>query len=278
MTQYNNVPTMGKFSWKTTSTTGNTSSSVPTHSNGSSNNRTPRKRKEEMTGGGDGGFTTATSNDGVDSGRGPKSGRLLMEAKGPGPVGTEVREVRGGGGGGGTSNSQEVAEEGEIVEDANAGNGDGATTVNNSPVRRSTRIHTRSEEDLTSTDEGNSQGPVASDKSFVHPPTLPTTSSPIPGEAKRVRIHTNSMHQCSVCGKMYKHRNCLTKHAWEHHESWALTKKWCQTKHQQVQMLEAAQVLTELTLLGGGEPVSSSTTGSGTGSGKTSRRGTISSF
>lgn len=54
-------------------------------------------------------------------------------------------------------------------------------------------------------------------------------------------------HQCETCGKVYKHRNCLTKHGWEHHESWALTKKWCQTKHQQVQMLEAAQVLVEMT-------------------------------
>lgn len=262
---------MSKFSWKTTSTS-NVPSSVPVPSSGSSN-RTPRKRKEMIGGGGS---TTATPNENVDHGRELRSGRLLMDGRGSGLVGTEMREV--GEGRERDSTCQEAVEEGEIVEDGNIGNGDGTAPGNNSPVRRSTRIHTRSEEDLTSTDDGSSQGPVASDKSFMPPPTLLTTSSPAPGEAKRVRIHTNSMHQCGVCGKMYKHRNCLTKHAWEHHESWALTKKWCQTKHQQVQMLEAAQVLTELTLLGGGELVGGSTAGSEAGSGKASRRGTVSSF
>jgi hypothetical protein len=33
---------------------------------------------------------------------------------------------------------------------------------------------------------------------------------------------------------------------WEHHDSWEHTKKVCQTKHQQVQLLEAAQVLSEI--------------------------------
>lgn len=66
---------------------------------------------------------------------------------------------------------------------------------------------------------------------------------------KKIRIHPNNAmdHQCDRCGKVYKHRNCLLKHAWEHHESWTLTKRWCQTKHQQVQMLEAAHVLVEMT-------------------------------
>lgn len=52
---------------------------------------------------------------------------------------------------------------------------------------------------------------------------------------------------CKKCGKTYKHRNCLIKHNWEHHEHWAGTKRWCQTKHQQVQLLEAAHVLSEIT-------------------------------
>jgi DnaJ-class molecular chaperone len=66
-------------------------------------------------------------------------------------------------------------------------------------------------------------------------------------DPKRIKIHTTTMHQCERCGKVYKHKNCLVKHGWEHHESWQMTKKWCQTKHQQVQMLEAAHVLVEMT-------------------------------
>lgn len=59
-------------------------------------------------------------------------------------------------------------------------------------------------------------------------------------------VEENAFHQCEQCGKVYKHRNCLSKHRWEHHESWELTKRICATKHQQVQMLEAAQVLLEM--------------------------------
>ena len=52
--------------------------------------------------------------------------------------------------------------------------------------------------------------------------------------------------KCEKCGKEYKHRNCLLKHRWEHHPTWESTKKACQTKHQQVQLLEAAQILTKI--------------------------------
>ncbi|KAJ1986591.1 hypothetical protein H4R33_003260 [Dimargaris cristalligena] len=51
---------------------------------------------------------------------------------------------------------------------------------------------------------------------------------------------------CSVCGKKYKHRSCLTKHRWEHHESWETCLKYNLTKHQQVQMMEAAQILVDM--------------------------------
>ena len=63
--------------------------------------------------------------------------------------------------------------------------------------------------------------------------------------SKRFKLNPSAL-QCEICGKIYKHRNCLSKHMWEHHESWEHTKKVCQTKHQQVQLLEAAQVLAEL--------------------------------
>lgn len=66
-----------------------------------------------------------------------------------------------------------------------------------------------------------------------------------PQYTKKIKL-TGSDLQCEICGKVYKHRNCLSKHMWEHHESWEHTKKSCQTKHQQVQLLEAAQVLSEI--------------------------------
>lgn len=61
------------------------------------------------------------------------------------------------------------------------------------------------------------------------------------------KIQGTVLHSCTSCGKVYKHRNCLTKHRWEHHAAWEETKRFCQTKHQQVQVLEAAQMLAELT-------------------------------
>ncbi|CAG8623097.1 8271_t:CDS:2 [Ambispora leptoticha] len=57
---------------------------------------------------------------------------------------------------------------------------------------------------------------------------------------------SKTTYTCNHCGKKYKHRNCLVKHLWEHHESWELCLKFNLTKHQQVQMMEAAQILVDL--------------------------------
>ncbi|KAG0165221.1 hypothetical protein DFQ28_007104 [Apophysomyces sp. BC1034] len=56
----------------------------------------------------------------------------------------------------------------------------------------------------------------------------------------------NQNHRCEECGKVYKHPNCLSKHRWEHSEEWELTSKLLLTKHQQVQMLEAAAILVSM--------------------------------
>lgn len=48
---------------------------------------------------------------------------------------------------------------------------------------------------------------------------------------------------CEACGKGYKHVSLLAKHLWEHTPQWDMTKKLLMTKHQQVQMLEAASIL-----------------------------------
>ncbi|OAA73934.1 Zinc finger domain-containing protein, C2H2-type [Cordyceps fumosorosea ARSEF 2679] len=52
--------------------------------------------------------------------------------------------------------------------------------------------------------------------------------------------------RCETCGKSYKHSSCLTKHLWEHTPEWSLTSKLLISKHQQVQLLEAASVLVAM--------------------------------
>ncbi|WPG98495.1 zinc finger protein [Acrodontium crateriforme] len=52
--------------------------------------------------------------------------------------------------------------------------------------------------------------------------------------------------KCEHCGKAYKHGSCLTKHLWEHTPQWQVTSKLLISKHQQVQLLEAASVLVAM--------------------------------
>ncbi|EPE10276.1 zinc c2h2 finger domain containing protein [Ophiostoma piceae UAMH 11346] len=52
--------------------------------------------------------------------------------------------------------------------------------------------------------------------------------------------------RCRKCGKSYKHSSCLNKHLWEHTPEWALTSRLLISKHQQVQLLEAASVLVTM--------------------------------
>ncbi|KAI4273096.1 MAG: hypothetical protein LQ337_004859 [Flavoplaca oasis] len=59
------------------------------------------------------------------------------------------------------------------------------------------------------------------------------------GEGKRA----SGELRCEKCGKGYKHSSCLTKHLWEHTPEWSYTSKLLISKHQQVQLLEAASVL-----------------------------------
>ncbi|KAF2680330.1 hypothetical protein K458DRAFT_445289 [Lentithecium fluviatile CBS 122367] len=63
------------------------------------------------------------------------------------------------------------------------------------------------------------------------------------GDSKRT---SGSELRCEKCGKGYKHSSCLTKHLWEHTPEWQYTSKLLISKHQQVQLLEAASVLVAM--------------------------------
>ncbi|KAI9367039.1 hypothetical protein BJX61DRAFT_538377 [Aspergillus egyptiacus] len=67
-------------------------------------------------------------------------------------------------------------------------------------------------------------------------------SHPVKGEGKGSRPEL----RCDRCGKGYKHGSCLSKHMWEHDPAWAITSKLLISKHQQVQLLEAASVLVNM--------------------------------
>ncbi|KAJ3177334.1 hypothetical protein HDU87_004586 [Geranomyces variabilis] len=55
-----------------------------------------------------------------------------------------------------------------------------------------------------------------------------------------------TVYECPTCHKSYKHANCLHKHKWEHTEYWAFAAQFSMSKHQQVQLLEAASILVTL--------------------------------
>ncbi|OAD67476.1 C2H2-type zinc finger transcription factor [Phycomyces blakesleeanus NRRL 1555(-)] len=99
--------------------------------------------------------------------------------------------------------------------------------------------------------------PEPLEKTLVSTPTNTTNTTGIkirqrrPSEGyRKARLSAEpknyQAHRCDACGKVYKHLNCLVKHRWEHSDEWELTSKFLLTKHQQVQMLEAAAILVSM--------------------------------
>ncbi|KAK6544465.1 hypothetical protein TWF694_001159 [Orbilia ellipsospora] len=78
------------------------------------------------------------------------------------------------------------------------------------------------------------------------------TGSGSAGKARRLSdgpedgSHIKGELKCEHCGKGYKHSSCLTKHLWEHTPEWSYTSKLLISKHQQVQLLEAASILVSM--------------------------------
>ncbi|PWY97903.1 hypothetical protein BCV70DRAFT_213272 [Testicularia cyperi] len=54
---------------------------------------------------------------------------------------------------------------------------------------------------------------------------------------------SEQLHRCESCAKVYRHPSCLIKHRWEHTVYWKEASKFLMSKHQQVQLLEAAAIL-----------------------------------
>lgn len=52
--------------------------------------------------------------------------------------------------------------------------------------------------------------------------------------------------KCESCSKEYRHPSCLVKHRWEHSPHWREPTQISMSKHQQVQMLEAAAILSHM--------------------------------
>ncbi|KAL1581838.1 hypothetical protein WHR41_09429 [Cladosporium halotolerans] len=88
------------------------------------------------------------------------------------------------------------------------------------------------------------------------------SSSSIPTMVKRSASHGTGLTKeekaakgeldCEHCGKAYKNGSCLTKHLWEHTPQWQYTSKLQISKHQQVELLEAASVLISMNQCGTG--------------------------
>ncbi|KAI9063682.1 hypothetical protein FKP32DRAFT_1676370 [Trametes sanguinea] len=55
-----------------------------------------------------------------------------------------------------------------------------------------------------------------------------------------------TIFKCESCSKVYRHPSCLIKHRWEHSPHWREASKFMLSKHQQVQLLEAAAILSHL--------------------------------
>jgi len=78
------------------------------------------------------------------------------------------------------------------------------------------------------------------------PLTHPSSSSPsssVNDDPEAKEMPHQMLHKCESCSKVYRHPSCLIKHRWEHTMYWKEASKFLMSKHQQVQLLEAAAIL-----------------------------------
>ncbi|KIJ64002.1 hypothetical protein HYDPIDRAFT_175740 [Hydnomerulius pinastri MD-312] len=84
------------------------------------------------------------------------------------------------------------------------------------------------------------------DKEF--PNSLPTATGVLSAGASITKSgkKRGTIFTCESCSKVYRHPSCLIKHRWEHTPQWREASKFVLSKHQQVQLLEAAAILSHL--------------------------------
>ncbi|OAX35484.1 hypothetical protein K503DRAFT_773429 [Rhizopogon vinicolor AM-OR11-026] len=77
--------------------------------------------------------------------------------------------------------------------------------------------------------------------------SLPSHNSPATsGGVTKNGKKRGTIFTCESCSKIYRHPSCLIKHRWEHTPQWREASKFVLSKHQQVQLLEAAAILSHL--------------------------------
>lgn len=82
---------------------------------------------------------------------------------------------------------------------------------------------------------------------MLHPSGSPSSTATDDADMKESSTgphgHHQTIHKCESCSKVYRHPSCLIKHRWEHTMYWKEASKFLMSKHQQVQLLEAAAIL-----------------------------------
>jgi len=78
-------------------------------------------------------------------------------------------------------------------------------------------------------------------------PLMTESKSAVTGGTNRNGKKRGTTFTCESCSKVYRHPSCLIKHRWEHTPHWREASKFLLSKHQQVQLMEAAAILSHLT-------------------------------
>ncbi|KAG9077063.1 hypothetical protein FS749_011106 [Ceratobasidium sp. UAMH 11750] len=92
---------------------------------------------------------------------------------------------------------------------------------------------------------------AAASPSVGESPLASGIPAPVPAESETPtngggKAKKGTIFKCETCSKVYRHPNCLVKHRWEHSPHWREASKFLLSKHQQVQMLEAAAILSHI--------------------------------
>ncbi|KAG0233172.1 hypothetical protein BGW42_007650 [Actinomortierella wolfii] len=92
--------------------------------------------------------------------------------------------------------------------------------------------------------EGGDPAPLTSTAALT-PPSPPTIDAP--DMSKPLPVSGKGTFVCTECSKAYKTQTALLKHQWEHNPHWSVVDgDPDMNKHQQIQLMEAAQILLDM--------------------------------